>query len=149
MHVTVDFGIYLKCILSKKYLKPKIQKESNTYIWTYQGEWRKNLCTLDSGINVASGITIASPLKKNHITSLILFYINLGIDCGHFKFFLTKIFPKINKRSPMFILKSRVGNQALGNMYCSIRFLPSLQGVNVLLWLFLPILPCPHLDAHK
>ena len=37
------------------------------------------LVTLDSGINVAPGITVAPPLKKFHITILLLFYINLGI----------------------------------------------------------------------
>ena len=37
------------------------------------------MVTLDSGINVAPGITVAPPLKKFHITILILFYINLGI----------------------------------------------------------------------
>jgi hypothetical protein len=35
--------------------------------------------TLDSGINVAHGITVAPPLKNFHIMILILFYINLGI----------------------------------------------------------------------
>ena len=35
--------------------------------------------TLDSGINVAPGITVAPPLKNFHITILLLFYINLGI----------------------------------------------------------------------
>ena len=35
--------------------------------------------TLDSGIDVAPGINVAPPLKKFHITILILFYINLGI----------------------------------------------------------------------
>jgi hypothetical protein len=35
--------------------------------------------TLDSGINVAPGITVAPPFKNFHIMILILFYINLGI----------------------------------------------------------------------
>ena len=35
--------------------------------------------TLDSGIDVAPGITVAPPLKNFHIMILILFYINLGI----------------------------------------------------------------------
>ena len=35
--------------------------------------------TLDSGINVAPGITVGPPLKNFHITILLLFYINLGI----------------------------------------------------------------------
>ena len=37
------------------------------------------LHTLDSGINVAPGITVAPPLKNFHIMILILFYTNLGI----------------------------------------------------------------------
>ena len=48
--------------------------------------------TLDSGINVPPGITVAPPLKNFYITILILFYINLGIAVI-FKFFLSsKIF---------------------------------------------------------
>ena len=62
------------------------------------------LCTLDSGINVAPGITVAPPLKNFHIMILILFYINLGIAVI-FDFFLSS---KINKRTPMFIPESRV-----------------------------------------
>ena len=64
------------------------------------------LSTLDSGINVAPGITVAPPLKIFHIMILILFYINLGIAVIFF--FFLQIFSKINKRSPMFILESRV-----------------------------------------
>ena len=44
--------------------------------------------TLDSGINVPPGITVAHPLKNFHITILIIFYINLGIVVI-FKFFLS------------------------------------------------------------
>jgi hypothetical protein len=55
--------------------------------------------TLDSGINVAPGITI--------LIILILFYINLGIAVI-FKFFFLQNVSKINKRSPMFIPESRV-----------------------------------------
>ena len=48
--------------------------------------------TIDSGINVPPGITVAPPLKNFYITILILFYINLGIAVI-FKFFLSsKIF---------------------------------------------------------
>ena len=64
------------------------------------------LPTLDSGINVAPGITVAPPLRNFHIMILILLYINLGIAVI-FIFFSSK-FSKINKRSPMFILESRV-----------------------------------------
>ena len=46
---------------------------------TFKGVIEKYSPTLDSGINVAPGITVAPPLKKFHITILILFYINLGI----------------------------------------------------------------------
>ena len=35
--------------------------------------------TLDSGINIPPGLTVAPPLKNFQITILILFYINLGI----------------------------------------------------------------------
>ena len=50
--------------------------------------------TLDSGINVAPGITVAPPLKNFHIMILILFYTNLGIVII-FEFFLSsKIFKK-------------------------------------------------------
>ena len=35
--------------------------------------------TLDSGIDVAPGITVVPPHKKFHVMILILFYINLGI----------------------------------------------------------------------
>ena len=54
--------------------------------------------TLDSGIDVAPGITVAPPPKNFHITILILFYINLGIA----------VIKKINKRTPLFIPESRV-----------------------------------------
>ena len=64
-------------------------------------------CTLDSGINVPHGITVAPPLKNFHITILILFYINLGIAVIFEKNHLQN-FSKINKRTPMFILESRV-----------------------------------------
>ena len=63
--------------------------------------------TLDSGINVAPGITVAPPLKNFHITILILFYINLGIAVI-FDFIFIQNFSKINKRTPKFILESRV-----------------------------------------
>jgi len=49
--------------------------------------------TLDSGINVPPGITVAPPLKNFYITILILFYINLGIAVI-FKFFLSSKFFK-------------------------------------------------------
>ena len=49
--------------------------------------------TLDSGINVAPGITVAPPHKKFHITILLLFYTNLGIAVI-FKFFLSSKFFK-------------------------------------------------------
>ena len=49
--------------------------------------------TLDSGINVAPGITIDS-LKNLHIMILVLFYINLGIALV-FDFFFFKIFQKL------------------------------------------------------
>ena len=51
------------------------------------------LPTLDSGINIPPGITVAPPLKNFHITILILFYINLGIAVI-FKFFLSSKFFK-------------------------------------------------------
>ena len=50
--------------------------------------------TLHSGIDVPPGITVAPPLKKFHITILILFYINLGIAII-FNFFFFKIFQKL------------------------------------------------------
>ena len=56
-------------------------------------EMGKTVDTLDSGINVAPGITVAPPLKNFHITILILFYINLGIAVI-FKFFLSSKFFK-------------------------------------------------------
>ena len=59
------------------------------------------------GINVAPGITVAPPLKKFHIMILVLFSINLGIAII-FQFFFLQNFSKINKRSPTFILESRV-----------------------------------------
>ena len=46
------------------------------------------MTTLDSGINVPPGITVAPPLENFYITILILFYINLGIAVI-FKFFLS------------------------------------------------------------
>ena len=49
--------------------------------------------TLDSGINVAHGITVAPPLKNFHIMILILFYTNLGIAII-FEFFLSSKFFK-------------------------------------------------------
>jgi hypothetical protein len=53
---------------------------------------RALIATLDSGINVPPGITVAPPLKNFYITILILFYINLGIAVI-FNFFLSsKIF---------------------------------------------------------
>ena len=39
----------------------------------------KSNAILESGIEVAPGINVAPPLKKFHITILILSYINLGI----------------------------------------------------------------------
>ena len=51
------------------------------------------LGTLDSGINVPPGITVAPPLKNFYITILILFYINLGIAVI-FNFFLSSKFFK-------------------------------------------------------
>ena len=48
--------------------------------------------TLDSGIDVAPGITVAPPPKKFHITILILFYINLGIAIIFKCFFTSKFF---------------------------------------------------------
>ena len=51
--------------------------------------------TLDSGINVAPGITVAPPPKNFHITILILFYINLGIAVIFYIFIF--IFKKIQK----------------------------------------------------
>ena len=54
--------------------------------------------TLDSGINVAPGITVAPPLKKFHIMILVLFSINLGIAII-FQFFFLQIFSKIIKRT--------------------------------------------------
>ena len=56
--------------------------------------WADNIqsFTLDSGINVPPGITVAPPLENFYITILILFYINLGIAVI-FNFFLSsKIF---------------------------------------------------------
>ena len=61
--------------------------------------------TLDSGINVAPGITVDPPLKKFHIMILVLFYINLGIAII-FDFFCLQNFSKINKRTPTFIPES-------------------------------------------
>ena len=52
-----------------------------------------DVCTLDSGINVAPGITVAPPLKIFHIMILILFYINLGVAII-FEFFLSSKFFK-------------------------------------------------------
>ena len=49
--------------------------------------------TLDSGINVAPGITVAPTLKNFHIMILILFYTNLGIAII-FDFFLSSKFFK-------------------------------------------------------
>ena len=49
--------------------------------------------TLDSGIDVAPGITVAPPLKNFHIMILILFYTNLGIAII-FEFFLSSKFFK-------------------------------------------------------
>ena len=71
--------------------------------------FRTNLVTLDSGINIPPGITVAPPLRNFYITILILFYINLGIAVI-FLFFCLQKFSKINKRTPMFIPESRVGN---------------------------------------
>ena len=51
------------------------------------------LHTLDSGINVVPGITVAPPLKNFHIMILILFYTNLGIAII-FEFFLSSKFFK-------------------------------------------------------
>ena len=51
------------------------------------------LCTLDSGIDVAPGITVAPPPKNFHIMILILFYTNLGIAII-FEFFLSSKFFK-------------------------------------------------------
>ena len=57
--------------------------------------FRKVSCTLDSGINVPPGITVAPPLKNFYITILILFYINLGIAVIYEFFFVFKIFQKL------------------------------------------------------
>ena len=51
------------------------------------------LPTLDSGINVPPGITVAPPLKNIYMTILILFYINLAIVVI-FKFFWSSKFFK-------------------------------------------------------
>ena len=51
--------------------------------------------TLDSGINVAPGITVAPPLKNFHIMILILFYINLGIAVIFDLIFFFKFFQKL------------------------------------------------------
>ena len=51
-----------------------------------------SIATLDSGINVPPGITVASPLKNFYITILILFYINLGIAVIFEKKFSSKFF---------------------------------------------------------
>jgi hypothetical protein len=44
--------------------------------------------TLDTGINIAHGITVAPPPKNFHIIILTLFYINLGIGVSFLFFFL-------------------------------------------------------------
>ena len=54
-----------------------------------------DVCTLDSGINIAPGITVAPPLKIFHIMILILFYTNLCIAII-FDFFLSsKAYPYV------------------------------------------------------
>ena len=77
-------------------------------LWRFKRTDWFSLTTLDSGINVPPGITVAPPLKIFYITILILFYINLGIAVI-FNFFCPQTFSKINKRTPMFILESKVG----------------------------------------
>ena len=55
-------------------------------------------CTLDSGIEVVSEITVAPPLKNFHIIFLILFYINLlvvsikkWVDINEYKYVCIKL----------------------------------------------------------
>ena len=75
------------------YLVKKIFLVITAYVGIFS--FRPRLCTLDSGIDVPPGITIAPHLKIFHITILILFYINLGIAlifyCFFFIFFQKKI----------------------------------------------------------
>jgi len=54
-----------------------------------------------------SGTTVAPPLKNFRTIILVLFCINLGIAVT-LDFFFFQNFSKINKRSPTFILESRV-----------------------------------------
>ena len=67
------------------YLNSSTQFVNNTTFFCNSNTSPLNCCnspvwnTLDSGINVAHGITVAPPLKNFHIMILILFYINLGI----------------------------------------------------------------------
>ena len=62
--------------IHKEDLLPEVQIE---YFFTLFLKCQQFLCTLESGIDVAPGINVAPPLKKLHITILILFYINLAI----------------------------------------------------------------------
>ena len=49
------------------------------HFWSLYSVPYIELYTLDSGINIAPGITVAPPLKNFRIMILILFYTNLGI----------------------------------------------------------------------
>ena len=74
----------------------KFSTQQFNLIWDAQctlAHKKKPKITLDSGINVAPGITVAPPLKKFHIMILILFYTNLGIAII-FEFFLSSKFFK-------------------------------------------------------
>ena len=75
---------------SKVILKRGRYTEKNEYLLIARATGRY---TLDSGINVAPGITVAPPLKNFHIMILILFYTNLGIAII-FEFFLSSKFFK-------------------------------------------------------
>ena len=62
-----------------------------------------NRTTLDSGMNVAPGITV-DPSLINFNT-----FLHQSRHCGHFcHFYFFQNFSKINKRSPMFVPESRV-----------------------------------------
>ena len=90
---TMDCNFLWRTILIFIWLRDTSRKNVNptsnhTVVWSAY-----KFYTLDSGINVAPGITVAPPLKNFHIMILILFYINLGIAII-FDFFLSSKFFK-------------------------------------------------------